>query len=51
LELKDEYFGRSVLKEASAYALLIQAFILIGRNVLDGERRANPPMDEGLTGT
>jgi len=42
LELKDEYFGRSVLKEASAYALLIQAFILIGRNVLDGERRANP---------
>jgi len=42
LELKDEYFSSSVLKEASAYALLIRFFILIGRNVINGEHRANP---------
>lgn len=38
LGMKEEYFGHSVLKEASAYALLIQFFVLIGRNALIGEQ-------------
>lgn len=39
LELKEEYFGHTLLKEASAYALLIQFFVLLGRNYMNGERR------------
>jgi AraC-like DNA-binding protein len=43
LDLKDEYFSHSLLKEASAYALLIRFFILISRNALKGEYREHPP--------
>ncbi|WP_372630152.1 helix-turn-helix domain-containing protein [Cohnella sp.] len=42
LMLKDEYFSSSLLKEASAYALLIQFFVLIGRNLMNGEFKASP---------
>ncbi|MBU5444158.1 AraC family transcriptional regulator [Paenibacillus sp. MSJ-34] len=41
LDLKDEYFGNSLLKEPAAYALLIQFFVLIGRNVINGEARSH----------
>jgi AraC-like DNA-binding protein len=41
MEVKNEYFGHSLLKEASAYALLIQFFVLIGRNVMQVERSGN----------
>ncbi|WP_168119620.1 helix-turn-helix domain-containing protein [Paenibacillus sp. HB172176] len=39
LNLKDEYFGKSLLKEAAAYALLIQFFVLLGRNAMKAEHR------------
>ncbi|NOU98754.1 AraC family transcriptional regulator [Paenibacillus planticolens] len=39
IDLMNEYFSRSLLKEAAAYALLIQFFVLIGRNVIHGEHR------------
>jgi len=38
LNMKEEYFGHSVLKEAASYALLIQFFVLIGRKALTGEQ-------------
>lgn len=40
LDLKDEYFGHSLLKEPAAYALLIQFFVLVGRNIIHGETRS-----------
>lgn len=39
LELMDEYFSGSLLKEASAYAMLIQFFVVLGRNYMHLERR------------
>lgn len=39
LELMEEYFSRSLLKEASAYAMLIQFFVLLGRSYMRPERR------------
>ncbi|WP_276356063.1 AraC family transcriptional regulator [Cohnella caldifontis] len=37
LELKDEYFGQSLLKEAAAYAKLIGFFVELGRNAVHAE--------------
>lgn len=37
LELTNEYFSQSLLKEAAAYALLIQFFVLLGRHAMKGE--------------
>ncbi|NWL86631.1 MULTISPECIES: AraC family transcriptional regulator [unclassified Paenibacillus] len=38
-QLIDEYFSSSVLKEASAYSLLIQLFVVLGRNFMNQEHR------------
>ncbi|WP_334074405.1 MULTISPECIES: AraC family transcriptional regulator [Paenibacillus] len=40
LHLKDEYFSQNFLKEASAYSMLIQFFVILGRNFMDKERRS-----------
>jgi len=45
LNLKDEYFSDSLLKEASAYAMLIQFFVLLGRNAMSGEN--HPAQSKG----
>ncbi|MFB9276922.1 AraC family transcriptional regulator [Cohnella cellulosilytica] len=42
MDLTNEYHGNALLKEAAAYALLIQFFVLVGRNVMHGEHRAGP---------
>ncbi|BCJ94358.1 AraC family transcriptional regulator [Anaerocolumna cellulosilytica] len=39
LNLKKEYFSKSLLKEASAYSMLIQFFVILGRNCMKGENR------------
>lgn len=39
LDLMTEYFGNSSLKEGAAYAKLIQFFVLLGRSIMNGERR------------
>ncbi|WNS44194.1 AraC family transcriptional regulator [Paenibacillus sp. MMS20-IR301] len=39
IELTEEYFSPSLLKEASAYAMLIQFFVILGRNFMGLERR------------
>lgn len=38
LELMNEYFSRSMLKEASSFAMLIQFFVLLGRSYMRQER-------------
>lgn len=38
LELMNEYFSRSMLKEASSFAMLIQFFVLVGRSYMHQER-------------
>lgn len=38
IEISEEFFGRSLLREAAAYALLIQFFVHIGRNYMHQER-------------
>ena len=43
LELKEEYWGDSLLKEAAAYGLLIRFFVRIGRDALQEERRELQP--------
>jgi len=40
LEMKEEYFSQSLLKEASAYSKLIQFFVLLGRNSIREDRRS-----------
>ncbi|QAY66535.1 AraC family transcriptional regulator [Paenibacillus protaetiae] len=39
VDIKNEYFSQSHLREASAYAKLIQFFVEIGRNIIHEERR------------
>lgn len=39
LNIINEYFGESSLKEASAYAMLIHFFVLLGRNIMNDESR------------
>jgi AraC-like DNA-binding protein len=41
LELKDEYFSPSPLKEAAAYAKLILFFVELGRSAVHDERRGS----------
>jgi len=41
MSLMNEYFGHSPLKEAAAYALLIQFFVLLGRNAMNAEQKAH----------
>lgn len=38
LDLTNEYFSKALLKEASAYAMLIQFFVLLGRHFMHRER-------------
>jgi len=38
-QLMDEYFSNSLLMEASAYSLLIQFFVVLGRNFMNHEQR------------
>jgi AraC-like DNA-binding protein len=37
LNIKNEYFSNTVLKEASIYSLLIQFFVTLGRECMNGE--------------
>ncbi|MEF2967345.1 AraC family transcriptional regulator [Paenibacillus sp. M1] len=39
LDLMKEYFSKSILREASAYSMLIQFFVILGRNFMNEERR------------
>lgn len=41
LRLKEEYFSQELLKEASTYSMLIQFFVILGRNFMDKERRSD----------
>ncbi|MCL6458265.1 MAG: AraC family transcriptional regulator [Gorillibacterium sp.] len=41
LNTMDEYFSNSLLKEASAYSMLIQFFVILGRNSMKGERHSS----------
>jgi len=43
VELSNEFFGQSLLREAAAYALLIQFFVHIGRNYMHHKRSIPPP--------
>lgn len=43
LNLKDEYYGNSVLKEAAVYGLLIQFFVRLGRDVINGKSHEQQP--------
>ena len=36
----NEYFSKAVLKEASAYSMLIQFFVILGRHFMNEERRS-----------
>lgn len=39
MDLTNEYFSKSLFKEASAYAMLIQFFVLLGRHFMNREYR------------
>lgn len=39
LNMKNEYFSQSFLKEASTYTMLIQFFVILGRSVMTEDRR------------
>lgn len=39
LNMKNEYFSNSPLREALAYSMLIQFFVILGRQFMQGERR------------
>ncbi|WP_040953006.1 helix-turn-helix domain-containing protein [Gorillibacterium massiliense] len=39
LDIMKEYFSKSLLKEASAYSMLIQFYVILGRNCMEGDQR------------
>lgn len=39
LNLMNEYFSKTLLKEAAAYSMLIQFFVILGRNFMQREHR------------
>ncbi|WP_435925445.1 AraC family transcriptional regulator [Paenibacillus sp. DYY-L-2] len=46
LELMEEYFSKSLLREASSYSLLIRFLVVLGRNFMNEKRHS--PRDEGV---